>query len=92
MCIESPLKEGQFYCDCDESDNKVYTGLSCQHEATVFCTETGDFSKVGFCANGGTCLGMVDENQPDHLGCTCPTGYDGQVRTVALESEKISQR
>ena len=82
LCIENALKEGQYFCDCDEGELagfKVFTGLYCQHEATVFCTMTGELSTVGFCANGGTCMGFLEDNGNNHVGCECPKGYTGKV-------------
>ncbi|CAB9524231.1 Divalent cation transporter [Seminavis robusta] len=81
LCIENALKEGQYFCDCDEGELagfKVFTGLYCQHEATVFCTLTGELSTVGFCANGGTCMGFLEDNGDNHVGCECSKGYTGQ--------------
>jgi hypothetical protein len=85
ICIENSRKEGQYFCDCDDSQlagSKVFTGLYCQHEATVFCTETGEYSKVAFCANGGICLGSISKTNHTHVGCECPKGYTGKVSTV----------
>lgn len=78
LCAENPVAEGKYYCDCDEiADlNNAFSGLSCQHRATVFCTLTGEISRTTFCTNEGTCRALVDTKET-HMGCDCPTGYEG---------------
>jgi hypothetical protein len=90
VCAENTKKEGQYFCDCSQevATGKVFTGLYCQHEASVFCTETGDYSKVAFCANEGICLGVINKNNHNHVGCECPQGYTGKVRTVQNATNK----
>ncbi|CAB9503275.1 Divalent cation transporter [Seminavis robusta] len=81
LCVENSSKEGQYLCNCFEGELigfKVFTGLYCQHEATMFCTRMGELSTVGYCANGGTCMGLLEDNDGNHVGCECPKGYTGQ--------------
>ena len=82
ICIEDSTAEGKYFCDCEESSlldgATVFSGLYCQHEATVYCTLTGKMSKTSFCTNQGTCLGKVGENGGEHMGCECPKGYTGR--------------
>ena len=87
ICVEPPSAEGKYYCDCDESNlggAKVFSGLYCQHEATVYYTMTGELSRTSFCTNNGICRGTVTDKQ-EHLGCDCPEGYTGKVGTTVLK-------
>lgn len=92
-CVESLFYEHKYVCDCttatttaaDDGKNtvSVYAGLSCQHEATTFCTTDGPsvVNPHAFCVNEGTCRSKVSNNDNDvvvHPGCTCPIGYTGE--------------
>lgn len=80
VCVEKSSKEGSYVCDCSEAmldGATIFSGLYCQHEATVFCTLTGKVSTTSFCTNNGICRGNVDEKD-EHLGCDCPKGYTGK--------------
>lgn len=75
-CVENHFDEGSYYCDCQETIwEAAYEGLRCEHKAEVYCVAEG-VSKKHFCANGGTCLAIVDPSEA-HLGCDCPKGYTG---------------
>jgi len=80
-CVESLLHENKYVCDCHDAYlqlGKVYTGLSCQHVATEYCTESGEISQISFCANQGTCKSKVQSPTAAHPGCNCPQNYDGE--------------
>ena len=64
MCAENPFDEGNYYCDCDEVDmTDAYSGLFCEHKATVYCTSTKEISKKSFCTNGGACKAVVGRKE-----------------------------
>lgn len=78
ICVEDPLDENNFYCDCDEANlDAAYGGLFCEHKATVYCTFSNALSRKSFCTNGGSCKAIVGKKDT-HLGCNCPTGYEGR--------------
>jgi hypothetical protein len=77
MCSQNPYDEGGYYCDCDEGNiDAIYSGLYCEHKATSFCTFNQEVSAISFCTNSGNCKVMVS-SESAHLGCECPTGYEG---------------
>uniref|UniRef100_A0A7S2SLZ0 EGF-like domain-containing protein n=1 Tax=Eucampia antarctica TaxID=49252 RepID=A0A7S2SLZ0_9STRA len=77
LCVENPYDEGNFYCDCDEVVfSTAFEGLSCEHEATVYCTLDQIISKKSFCTNGGECLAFSDAEEA-HFDCKCPDNYEG---------------
>jgi len=77
VCVENPFDEGNFYCDCNEVVfNAAYEGLSCEHEATSYCSMDKLISKNSFCTNGGKCLAFADSDEA-HWGCECPENYVG---------------
>ena len=81
VCVESSEAEGRYFCDCEESmfnGATVFSGLYCQHKATVFCTASGSVSKTSFCTNMGTCRRNNVNDNDVHLGCDCPKGYTGK--------------
>jgi len=60
VCVENPIDENNFYCDCDEATlDAAYGGLFCEHKATVYCTFSNSLSKRSFCTNGGSCKAIV---------------------------------
>mmetsp|Transcript_29246 Transcript_29246/g.32367 ORF Transcript_29246/g.32367 Transcript_29246/m.32367 type:complete len:246 (-) Transcript_29246:72-809(-) len=72
LCTPNPNDDGAFYCDCDGAVS-VVSGLSCEHEATTYCTYNQEVSKVSFCTNKGEC--QVDDS---HVACICKDGYEGE--------------
>lgn len=66
------------FCGCSDiaSSTNVYAGLSCEHEATVFCNPTNDVSHISYCVNDGTCVKNEDSNGM-HYGCDCGDKYTG---------------
>merc|ERR1712071_221705 len=77
LCVENPIDENNFFCDCDEADvSASFAGLFCEHKATVYCTTTNDLSRKSFCTNGGSCKSIIGKNDA-HLGCFCQPGYEG---------------
>jgi len=89
LCVEDPDREGSFFCDCDATDgNAVYAGLSCEHEATVYCNAEGEISTTSFCTNTGTCDGLGEVNG-EHQGCTCGDMYYGDVSNRMLCPEVV---
>ena len=90
VCIENPQAEGKYYCDCDEgAADQVFSGLYCQHEATVYCTHNGEFSRTSFCTNEGSCKGQVESGSTKHLGCDCAPGYTGSYCQFIEGSEPV---
>eukprot|EP00542_Grammatophora_oceanica_P014704 CAMPEP_0194027442 /NCGR_PEP_ID=MMETSP0009_2-20130614/1590_1 /TAXON_ID=210454 /ORGANISM="Grammatophora oceanica, Strain CCMP 410" /LENGTH=245 /DNA_ID=CAMNT_0038666505 /DNA_START=148 /DNA_END=885 /DNA_ORIENTATION=+ len=77
-CTENKFDEGSYYCDCGEipGSGDSYAGLYCEHRATEYCTLRQEISRDFFCTNGGTCKATVT-NSEAHLGCDCPTKYEG---------------
>lgn len=81
-CIPHPNYSGKFTCDCTvDGGDVVYAGLSCDHIATVYCNADNTPSAVSFCANGGICLGAMEDEAEVHDGCECLEGYRGDVCT-----------
>ena len=79
LCVENPHQEGSYFCDCDATEgNAAYAGLSCEHEATVYCNEEGEVSFTSFCTNLGKCNKFVEVDGP-HQGCDCGDKYMGDV-------------
>jgi len=64
ICVEDKYNEGSFYCDCDEIADAAYSGLYCEHKATEYCSENGDYTKISFCTNLGTCRMKVAPGEP----------------------------
>ena len=79
FCKEDDQQEGSYYCDCSliERQDTVFVGLSCEHEATVYCNPSNQVDHVSFCANGGTCLQVNDADGTVHYGCSCKENYKG---------------
>lgn len=85
-CVESLLQESKYVCDCHDSyinTGRVFSGLSCQHVATEFCTTTGEISHIAYCVNKGQCLKKIDPTATTgganaHPGCSCPRNYEGE--------------
>ena len=80
-CVESLLHENKYVCDCHDAylqTGRVYAGLSCQHVATEYCTESGEISQSSFCTNQGSCKSKASgATTAAHAGCKCPKGYTG---------------
>lgn len=75
-CVENPVDEGTYYCDCDIAgdENTAFAGLYCEHEATQYCSSK--HRKTTFCTNGGTCVKKgTDEDK--YFACDCPDGFKG---------------
>lgn len=78
ICREDDFDEGTYWCDCSGIDDNVYAGLSCEHQATVFCNPSNTMNGESFCTNGGTCI-ETEDNSGVHVGCDCPLDYSGDV-------------
>jgi len=76
LCTPNPNDDGAFYCDCDSAVS-VVSGLSCEHDATTYCTYKQEVSKVSFCTNKGECQVEVEPGD-SHIACKCPDGYEGE--------------
>jgi len=82
ICVENPIDEGSYYCDCDAavSANSKYAGLKCEHAATSYClhpsVSDGRMSE-SFCTNNGICKQYTSASDGQHYGCDCPVGYAG---------------
>lgn len=87
-CVESLTEEGNYYCDCDQSDPEhAYAGLSCEHESTVYCNQYNRKSYTSFCTNMGTCKTLVGVNDK-HVGCNCVDPYTGDFCEF-LQGQKV---
>lgn len=86
VCVDHPDFPGSYTCDCSTTaaSGTVYAGLSCDHQATVFCNPENDANADSFCTNNGECVKNVDD-LGTHYGCKCPQGYTGDVRTLQCE-------
>lgn len=77
MCTENPNDEGSYYCDCDETLDEAFAGIMCEHQATSYCTMTGEVSHTSFCTNGGQCTVKVSNGDAAHVACNCLNDYEG---------------
>eukprot|EP00548_Thalassiothrix_antarctica_P005021 CAMPEP_0194133642 /NCGR_PEP_ID=MMETSP0152-20130528/3723_1 /TAXON_ID=1049557 /ORGANISM="Thalassiothrix antarctica, Strain L6-D1" /LENGTH=592 /DNA_ID=CAMNT_0038828985 /DNA_START=40 /DNA_END=1818 /DNA_ORIENTATION=- len=73
--------EVNWTCNCDVASTAEsrFAGISCQHEASIYCTEDGKpgegVDETAFCVNGGLCKGFA--NGTGHPGCQCPDIFQG---------------
>ena len=43
-----------------------------------FANSGGKVQRASFCTNGGTCKTDTDSNPDGHVGCDCPTAFEGE--------------
>ncbi len=80
-CMEHPLEEGTYYCDCS-TGNGDFAGLFCEYSADTYCQLPQETSSTWFCTNGGTCVLATSggNGQPAAWTCDCTVGdYEGPV-------------
>jgi hypothetical protein len=77
-CMQHPLDEGSYFCDCSTSTGDV-AGLFCEYQAETYCQLEQETSSTWFCVNQGTCV--LESNGAVQYRCDCPTEYEGPVST-----------
>lgn len=79
-CLEHPLEEGTYYCDCTTSSGD-FAGLFCEYEAETYCQLPQETESTWFCANDGTCVLATSggDGRPSQWKCDCPADYEGPV-------------
>jgi len=84
MCVEDPVKEGNYYCDCDAASDgdTSFSGLYCEHRATEYCS--AENRKTTFCTNGGSCF-KTGRGDNKSFGCTCLDGFKGDYCQCSMQ-------
>jgi hypothetical protein len=77
-CMQHPLEEGTYFCDCTTSTADV-AGLFCEYKAETYCQLNQETSSTWFCVNQGTCVLTTSDSA--QYTCDCPPEYEGPVRT-----------
>jgi hypothetical protein len=91
VCVESDKDEGAFDCDCTQTDLvDSFEGLSCEHQATVYCNDDNAVSRTSFCTNGGTCRENVTPESA-HIDCICLGNYKGSHCQFTI-NQKVPSR
>jgi hypothetical protein len=93
-CVQNPLQEGTYYCDCGTAASGTYAGLFCEYGAETYCQLPQETSSTWFCTNGGTCVLAASSVASSSGGsgqwtCDCPNGdYEGPVSFESIGGER----
>ena len=77
LTVDAATQKQIHTCDCGRAiEAGAYAGEACQHKATSYCRD-GKVQRQSFCVNGGTCRGAENAGTDGHVGCDCPSAFEG---------------
>jgi len=71
-----------YACECVTTNNGVFAGTHCEHQAAVSCHANGSMADAkasgSFCTTHGKCLVILKPGDAQkHQGCVCENGWEG---------------